>query len=226
MINSQFTKYLALMTGSAVMLLGNIAAADAFTVFTNRTAWEAAIAGQPIITDTFDNPIASAQTVFFDSGIKSTNSADYTLPDAFDDNSASIVNPGLYLNATQAAGAPLPRNASETITWTFPFATNAFGADFLRASDGRLTLTGNFDGTGDQTLIVFTTIGGSDGFLGVLGNSQFNTISFGNANTTTYQFDSFDIDTASYAAPEPFTILGSSTAVILGALFKRKVKKS
>ena len=223
-MSSQFTKCLALMTGSAVILLGNMSAADAFMVFTNRTAWETAIAGQPIITDTFDTPIASAQTVFFDSGIKSTNSADYTLPDAFDDNSASIVTAGLYRNATQAAGAPLPRNASETITWVFPFATNAFGFDFLGASNGRLTFSGNFDGTGTQILTVNTTGDpGRDGFLGVVGNADFNSIVFGNNSTT---FDGFDIDTASYAAPEPFTILGSSTAVILGALFKRKVKKS
>jgi len=223
-MSSQFTKCLALMTGSTVILLGNMSAADAFMVFTNRTAWETAIAGNPIITDTFSTVIPSAQTINLVSGIVSTNSADITLPNAFNNNSTSVDTVGQYANATQALGAePPPHTASDNITWTFPQPTFAFGADFFSAGDGRLTLEGNFDGTGTQILTVFNSIGGSNGFLGVVGNANFDSIIFSNNITTV---DGFFVDNASFVVPEPFTILGSSTAVILGALFKRKVKKS
>ncbi|MGB5594513.1 MAG: hypothetical protein WBM32_00065 [Crocosphaera sp.] len=48
--------------------------AQAFTIFTDRAAWEAAIAGATITTDPFDNDIALAQSITLDSGIISTNS--------------------------------------------------------------------------------------------------------------------------------------------------------
>jgi hypothetical protein len=225
MMHSKFAQGLALMTGSSVFLLSNVSAADAFTVFTNRAAWEAASAGSPIITDTFSTVIPSAQTINLVSGIVSTNSADITLPNAFNNNSTSVDTVGQYANATQALGAePPPHTASETITWTFPRPTFAFGADFFSAGEGRLTLEGDFDGTGIQSLTVYSALGNTGtGFLGVVGNANFDSIIFSNNITTV---DGFFVDNASFVVPEPFTILGSSTAVILGALFKRKVKKS
>ncbi|MGB5594961.1 MAG: PEP-CTERM sorting domain-containing protein, partial [Crocosphaera sp.] len=146
-----------------------------------------------------DNDIALAQSITLDSGIISTNSPPAV---GFGDNS---VSGGVYNNATDGDG----NFGSPTVTWDFPELISAFGADFIGLDDGQLTLTGNFDGTGDQTLTVFTEIGGSDGFLGIVGMANFSSIVFGN---NTNSVDAFDIDNASFATPaesvpEPSSIL-------------------
>lgn len=209
---------LAFATGTVTLLLSSVSSVSAYTIYTNRTAWEAALATNPsykITTDTFSNTISSAQSITLDSGIVSTNSAPPTLPNQFNNNSVSIVTSGAYDNATQAGTG---NSASNTITWQFPAPVWAFGADFFSAGAGRLTLIGNFDGTGDQTILVNNTIGGRDGFLGIVGTAEFSSVVFSN-NTTTV--DSFEIDNASFATkvPEPnmvtaFAILGGSLLLI------------
>ena len=97
----------------------------------------------------------------------------------------------------------------------------AFGADFISAGENRLNLTGNFDGTGDQTIVVNNTIGGPDGFLGVVGMAKFDSIIFSNASTTV---DSFSIDNASFAVPEPSTVVLFLVGG-LGLLSSRRVKR-
>ncbi len=192
--------------------------ADALTLFTDRAAWEAAIAGATITTDPFDNNIAQGQSITLDSGIISTNSD----PVRFDDNS---VSGGIYLNATDGDGI----GGSETITWDFPEPISAFAADFTNVDDGDLTLTGNFDGTGDVTLTVFDEIGGEDGFLGIVGEANFSSIVFGN-NTTSA--DVFQIDNASFATqstsesvPEPSSII--AVAMLgSGLLLTKRGKKN
>lgn len=198
-------KSFALATGTAILLLGGISSANAYTIYTDRAAWESAVSGNTIVTDTFSNPIASAQSITLDSGIFSTNSNPPTLPNAFDNNSVSIVNPGVYDNATQAGTG---NSASNAITWVFPsIHVFAFGADFFSTNLDRLTLAGNFDGAGDQTIVVYNTIGGPDGFLGVVGMANFSSVVFGNNLDVV---DSFSIDNASFATnnqiPEPSTV--------------------
>jgi hypothetical protein len=211
-------KSFALVTGTT-LLLGGVSSANAFTIYTNRAAWEAAIPGSTIITDTFSNSIASAQSITLDSGIVSTNSIPPTLPNSFNNNSVSIVNPGVYDNATQAGTG---NSASNMITWVFPSAhVFAFGADFISANVDSLTLIGNFDGTGDQTILVNNTIGGGTGFLGVVGMAKFSSVIFGNNLTVV---DSFSIDNASFAVLEPSTV-----ALVLmggvGLLSRKRVKR-
>lgn len=175
-------------------------AANAFNVFTSRAAWEAAIAGATITTDPFDNDIAQAQSITLDSGIISTNSD----PVGFDDNS---VSGGVYNNATDGNGS----TAAETVTWDFPEAIFAYGADFIGVEDGELTLTGNFDGTGDQTLTVSTEIGGANGFLGIVGEATFSSIVFGNNAITDNIFNidnaSFGVQAESQSTPEPSAVI-------------------
>jgi len=206
---------LAFATGTVTLLLSSVSSVSAYTIYTNRTAWEAALATNPsykITTDTFSNPISSAQSITLDSGIVSTNSAPPTLPNPpFNNNSVSIVNSGVYDNASGTL-----TGASDTITWQFPATVLAFGADFSRIDE--LTLTGNFDGTGDQTISINPTIGGENGFLGIIGTAEFSSVIFAN-NTTAV--DSFSIDNASFATkvPEPnavvaFAILGGSLLLI------------
>ncbi len=172
-----------------------------------------AVSGSAITTDTFSNDIASAQSITLDSGIVSTNSIPPTLPNAFNNNS---VSGGVFNNATQAGSG---NTASNAITWVFPSAhVFAFGADFISAGEDRLTLSGNFDGTGDQTILVNNTIGGSDGFLGVVGSAKYGSVVLGNASTTV---DAFSIDNASFALPEP----GTAALLLLGGLGLLAVKR-
>lgn len=191
------------LLGAGLICLG--APAGAFTTYTNRAAWEAALAGFPITTDPFNTSIDSAQSITLDSGIISLNSGPITLPNPpYNNNSVAA---GVYGNATQNG---TPATASNSITWTFPAAVRGFGADFISASMGRLTLSGDFDGMGPQTLTVYNAISGSDGFLGVIGSTPFSTVVYGN-NTTTV--DGFSIDNASFSpVPGPLPILGASAA--------------
>ncbi|MFO1429266.1 MAG: PEP-CTERM sorting domain-containing protein [Candidatus Competibacteraceae bacterium] len=211
-----YLKSLVLITGTTTLFLGGMSAASAYTIYTDRAAWEAALSGSTIITDTFSNTIPSAQSITLDSGIVSTNSSPPALPNSFNNNSVNIVTPGAYDNAVGGT------TASATITWVFPSDVFAFGADFISANLDRLTLTGNFDGTGDQSILVNNTIGGPDGFLGVIGTAKFSSIVFSSANSV---LDSFAIDNASFAVPEPGTI-----ALVLvgglGLLSSRRVKRS
>lgn len=189
-------------------LLGLAAPGSAVSAYTNRTSWEAALSGRLIVTDTFSHPISSAQTITLDSGIVSTNSGPAVLPNFFKNNSVREVVPSanVYDNATQAGNG----TASNTVTWLFPTAVTAFGADFFGAGTGRLSLIGDFDGTGQQSLNVNATIGGSDGFLGVIGTTALTHIILGNPST---QVDSFSIDNASFApVPSPLPVLGASLA--------------
>ena len=194
--------------------------AEAFTLFTDRSAWEAAIAGATITTDPFDNDIPQGQSITLDSGIISTNSPPAV---AFNDNS---VFGGVYVNATDGGGSL----SSETITWDFPEPISAFAADFAFLEPGELSLTGNFDGTGDVTLTVFEEIGGQNGFLGIVGEANFGSIVFGNNSTTTAEI--FNIDNASFATqstsesvPEPSSII--AVAMLgSGLLLTKRGKKN
>ncbi|WP_013325152.1 PEP-CTERM sorting domain-containing protein [Gloeothece verrucosa] len=208
-------KSLALATGTMAMVFGSIASAHAYTIYTNRAAWQSAVdaLGGVTTTDTFSTDISSAQSITLDSGIVSTNAANITLPNAFNNNS---VSGGTYKNATGGA------TASTTITWNLPTSVFAFGADFISTNAGRLTLSGDFDGTGAQTLLVNDTIGAADGFLGVIGTSSFNSVVFGNNSTLV---DAFEIDNASFAVPEPLTMLGVGAAIGFGGLFRKTKNK-
>ena len=124
---------LAFATGTVTLLLSSVSSVSAYTIYTNRTAWEAALATNPsykITIDTFSNTISSAQSITLDSGIVSTNSAPPTLPNSFNNNSVSIVNSGVYDNASGTL-----TGASDTITWQFPATVLAFGADFSRIDE-------------------------------------------------------------------------------------------
>lgn len=195
---------------TTTLVLSSVSSAEAFTTFTNRTAWQAAvdaIAGSVTTTDTFSNNIASAQTITLDSGIVSTNS----FPPAVADGNNSV-NKGIFGNTTDGDG----NEASATITWTFPSPVFAFGADFIDAAAGRLNLTGNFDGTGNQTLLVNNSIGGANGFLGIIGNANFSSIVFGNNTTTT---DTFFIGSASFASVASVPVAVPEPGMITGLVF-------
>jgi hypothetical protein len=200
------TQLLGLALTSGVALASLSAPAQAYSIYTGLAAWQSALSSYSISTDSFSNTIPSAQIITLDSGIISTNSGPITLPNAFNNNSVNVVTPGAFDNAVQAGSG----TASNTITWSFPTPMIAFGADFLSASAGRLSLSGDFDGLGLQTWVVNDTIGGPAGFLGVIGSVPFSSVTFGNATTTV---DGFAIDQAYLApVPGPLPFLGASAA--------------
>lgn len=205
----------ALVTGTATLLLGSVSSAHAYTVYTSRAAWEAAVNQSTITTDTFSTDISSAQSITLDSGIVSTNSGNISLPNPpFNNNS---VSGGVFNNATQAGNG----TASNTIAWALPRSVFAFGADFISAGSDRLTLNGNFDGTGIQSILVNNTIGGGNGFLGIVGTAKFDSIYFGNDLDIV---DGFSIDNASIAStPEPSAVV--AIALVGGGLLLSKRMK-
>ena len=147
------------------------------------------------------------RTITLDSGIVSANSFPPAV--AFEDNS---VSGGLFLNSTDGDAS----SASTTITWTFPSPVFAFGADFLNTNPNQLNLTGNFDGTGNQTLLVNNSIGGANGFLGIIGNANFRSIVFG---TNTNDLDIFQIDSASLASVASVPVAVPEPGMITGLVF-------
>ena len=217
MMNARFkTLGFALASGLASVTL--YSPAQAYTVYTDLASWQQALSSYILSTDTFDTTIPSAQSITLPSGIISANSGPITLPNQFNNNSVGIATAGHYANAVQAG---LTATASNNITWTFPGQVVAFGADFLGASDNRLSLAGDFDGTGLQTLSVNTLIGGQNGFLGVIGTVPFSNVIFGNPST---QVDSFSIDTAYFASvPGPLPVIGATAALGWSRRLRRRM---
>ncbi|MEB3335588.1 MAG: PEP-CTERM sorting domain-containing protein [Cyanobacteriota bacterium] len=187
----------------------------AYTIYNDLPTWLVALNAYSITTDSFSNDISSNQSIQLDSGITSTNSGPAVLPNPpFNNNSVAS---GVYGNAVQAGAG----TASNTITWAFPGPVVAFGADFLSANVGALTLNGDFDGLGVQSILVNDSIGGSNGFLGVIGTAPFSSVSFSNATTTV---DSFSMDNASFApVPGPLPALGATAAFGWSRQLRRRI---
>jgi hypothetical protein len=209
----------ALATGLALIILSS--PAQAYTVYTDLPSWQSALFNYIISTDTFSTTIPSAQSITLASSIISTNSGPITLPNSFNNNSVGILPAaGLYDNAVQAGAAA---TASNSITWAFPVPVIAFGADFIGAGSNRLSLGGDFDGTGLQTLTVNTALGGQNGFLGVIGTVPFSNVTFGNPLA---QVDSFQIDNAYFAplpVPGPLPVIGASVAFGWSRCLRRRL---
>ena len=207
MIRTRLSRmFVAGLAGLAVFAV--TASAHAFQIFTDRTAWENAVAASPlagpIVDDPFDNPIANAASITFDSGVVSTG----TPASARADNS---VNPfGQYVGNVR--GNVFDSVFFDIITWGFPMPIFAFGADwFSTASRDGLTVTGDFDGNGDATVSFFDELGDpGTGFLGVVGDAAFSMIALEGEGLSAGVNESFSVDNLSFAkasdataVPEP-----------------------
>ncbi len=186
-----------ILAGLGLLVAASWAVPASATVVThtNQAAWNAAVGGATVVTDSFDNFIAQGQTITFDSGVMSTNSD----PVSFDDNS---VNFGTYNNAVSSTGS----GASMSITWDFPMPIFAVSFNVISANSLGLQMTID-DGSGPQTFVANSVIGSSFGFLGFVGMGSFTQITF-SANSG---FDLFDLDNLAFAktpmnAPEPGTL--------------------
>ena len=174
---------------------------QALQIFTDRALWQDAVSGA-ITTDPFDNPIAAAVVINLDSGIVSTGIGSGT----------QLVDNGVYVAAVDTDGAV---SDFESITWDFPYAITAFGADWGETATAEgLLLIGDFDGTGSITINFFTELvdNGGTGFLGIIGNVPFNMITFesGGVPESNIINEAFYVDNVAFVAatqvPEPATL--------------------
>ena len=214
--------------GTMALLASNVNQADAFQLYTDRMAWQSALdaLGALTTTETFDNPKANASTITFDSGVISTG---------VNGTSRNLIVNGRYEGWVDGPNNGLPE-AFETITWQFPNPIFAFGADWISTATGEmLGISGNFDGTGEQTISFLDVLGRpGTGFLGIIGEANFSQITF----TTTepdlfidnefYQVDnlSFASATTSTPVPEPGTIAGLAIFGLGGLFTKKKLSRS
>ncbi len=189
---------------AAVLLAAGGHGALAATIFVERSLFEAAVTGA-LVTDTFDNDIATADVIVFDSGTTATTSSTGVPP------TLNEVSFGRYAGFVQ-------RDGFRDITFDFAPPVTAFGGDFSSLSS--LMVTGTFDGS-SMTLSIPDAIGGAAGFFGVVGDSTFSSISFSTnegvlvfpgsspAGGETFNLDNFTI------APVP---LPAGLPLLLGAL--------
>lgn len=201
---------------AAVVLMAGVSQAEAASIFTDRAAWEAAVAG--FTTETFDTSMASANVLVLNSDITSTTDV-VTKP-----NGLNEVGFGAYRGRLGGSGSH-PNN----ITWDFGSSVVGFFADFGSLNSNGLTVTGDFDGTGDQTFSIATTVGGVSGGFGLLGTATFSTFDWGSNDPSEF----FTVDNFSYSSvlapggeqqvPEPGSLatFGASLAA-LGWLRRRR----
>jgi len=179
----------ALMMGvSAIPVL-----AAPFDIYTDRTAWETALAGFAIVEDGFDNNIASAQSIVFDSGVVSTGSIAPTNP------SINVVSGGSYNSNNDPDGS----GGFPLTTWTFPDQIFAFGMDFIdAASNFGITVSGDFDGSGIVSFDIRSQLGRpGDGFLGIIGAGLFDQIMFTPTPNEYNSNEGYSIDNLAFVSP-------------------------
>ena len=170
-------------------------------VFTDRTAWEAA-AGGTFTNDAFSTAMANADLITFDSGVVSEGvpSGQPVFNRIAGGSFDGFIDPDLG-NA----------NGFSSITWTFPFAITAFGADWTSTNTAEgLTFTGDF-GMGSETISLPSFLGSpGNGFLGIVAGATFDVITFGTVGPAggTATGEQWQVDDLSFSisVPEPTTL--------------------
>lgn len=204
---------------AASATLAFVASASAATIFTDGTAFAAAITDTKV--ETFDDRIVGP-TVFnpntaitFAGGIVST---------ASNNQQFNEVNNGAFIGGTRAGRT---NDFDRTITFDFGRDITAFGGFFTSASN--IQVSGVFDGVANTFLIGDSRT--DNGFFGLTSTTAFRTLSFstdtggflpfGNP-TVSIQAINFGLDdlttgNAVAAAPSPVP-LPASALLLLGAV--------
>lgn len=198
----------------AVMVALPLEAQTAVLTFTDRTAWQAALSG-PISTETFDNVITHADVITFDNGVTSTASPAGSIL-------GNSVSSGVF-NGYVDSGAL--QFIPDFLTFDFGGPITAFGADFEVLDPGETTLN-----IGSLTFFasLHSTIGGPDGFFGLVSDTAFSDIVLYNPGGGDGG-DSFTMDnmsTVSATVPEPtmLALFGLSLASLGIVLRRRKTR--
>ncbi len=216
------------LLGGIFLTLVNSDSAEAFSLFTSRAAWNAAVADEGLnidVTDSFTDTVPSSGVTieFVESGIVSSGAP------SGESRIQNRVSPFRYGGGVTAIPT-VGQGVFDSITWTMPKSIQAWGADFRSASSTQgLEVRGNFDGTGDE-VVNFASEGVNNGFLGVVGSADFNSITFFTTNTGGSPVPEFfgvnDFAGASTEpVPEPLTILSSLVGLSFGLKMERKYRR-
>lgn len=171
--------------------------AEAFTVYTDRTSWQNALGGAALTNEAFFPSKGDSRTLTFDSGVVSTANGVGT--------GAQTIVGGAFRAIIDGQGdSP---GAYDTITWSFPQAITGFGGDWFRVAVApleTLTVTGDFDSTGNQTIKFLDALGSpGTGFLGVIGGAPFTTITFSTEEEGFGDVLPWQVSKLSFAAASP-----------------------
>lgn len=170
-------------TALVALMIADVTQAE--TTFTDQTAWQTA--ASPTNTVTFDTDVASAATIGIPmSGITATGVNPAMSP-------THSISGGIYNLTIRPVGAAGP--GYESITLTFSQPITAIGAMFgsIGGSNRNLTITADWDGTGEESFVLRDIIGPS-GFFGVTGTQSFTTVRFDQFTAGTTSNEGFNID--------------------------------
>jgi hypothetical protein len=209
-MKAQVLKGSAICGVMAAISVLQAAPADAYTVFTDRAAWEAALTTATFAvdtTETFENaatpPAAIGGAITFDGGIQST------APGALQ-TAAGIL--GVY----NVIG-------DTTISWVLPKPVIGFFGEFASGTRFRLpprlggfthlsslTVSGDFDGNGTEIESIFTNKRLADGFFsfGIIGEKSFDQIVFSLTDNSTNLPSHAVFDDFTTAIPTPALLPG------------------
>lgn len=151
----------------------------AVMTFDDRSAFESAVTGLTLVEDGFDTHIPEGGQIVFDSGVISTRSG--PAPSGFNngviwpDSSGSSLQ---YFAAVSKTGFEFP----EFVAWSFPNLITGFGFDLSDIDVGGLQI--GFDGgNGPENFLISDVLDMlSEGFVGFVADTAFQTIIFSTAD--------------------------------------------
>ncbi|MBU1194966.1 MAG: hypothetical protein KKE62_10205 [Proteobacteria bacterium] len=191
--------------------------AQAATTFTDRAAWEVAVAG--ISTRTFD-------------GIQLDSAPTITLPDGMISTVGStLYTYGINTVTSDEFGGRIGDLYShpETITWIFPNSIIGFFADFDYINEYvPFHIIGNFDGTGEMSIDFPSGELGVSGGFGIIGSASFSSLRFDTDDSSQYFYiDNFSTATTLSSVPVPSAvwILGMGISGLAGIRIRGKIKR-
>jgi hypothetical protein len=178
----------------------------ALTFYTNRAAWETAVAN-PILTEDFD----SIPPYLLQEGINSAGLIDIELINLVAPSIWNSINNGsgsqsvngspFYQGGSNANNSTGELSGADFIDLHLPYAVIAFGGDFCSTHSGDgLTLSVN----GESYEFTDLLPGGvGSGFLGFISTVPFTTVRLYDAEKR----ETFGLDNVSFAVPEPGTLV-------------------
>jgi len=186
----------------------------AILIFTDQAEWEAAVSGS-VEVESFGTivPETLLGTISFD-------------------DFQSVAASGAYFHEVRAGGrytAAIMGSAVDKLQWEFNSGINAFGGNFFSINNTGLTVSGDFDGAGVQTINVYdyviSNVSTGNGWFGIIGTNEFSTISWNTDDGSEW----FQVSDLRYTAgstaqvPEPSTLAIFALGII--GLASRRFKK-